>query len=184
MAIDSAGCRGPGDFLGMRVCARQTRDLVENYNNLVCKNRPECMLDLSSTPEELNKIMPRYTQRWKLPTKRLFRTILRLFYSISSQHNNVSWFTARLSCQLQVAQAQGSPNMYHILFSNVYSMVFFANFSIFILTFFHCNSRFGEPCSSLECGFIGRRGWRRAGNSEFHSGKILNLWWVSYSLSW
>ena len=63
ISIDSAGCGGPDDFLGMRICARNPKELVQQYNALVCKFRPECILDQGLSHEQLKKNMPRYKQR-------------------------------------------------------------------------------------------------------------------------
>ena len=101
ISLDSGGCRGPGDYLGMRVCARDSRELVLQYNSLVCKNRPDCMLDPLSSPNQLNKTMPRYSRRWDIT----YTLIILMILPVLSKVNNVSWFTARLSCHLEVTRA-------------------------------------------------------------------------------
>ena len=63
ISLDSGGCRGPEDFLGMRVCAKDSTELVHQYNILVCKNRLSCVLDPRSSPDQLRETMPRYAQR-------------------------------------------------------------------------------------------------------------------------
>lgn len=63
ISIDSAGCVGPDDFLGMRICAGNPKELVQQYNALVCKSRPECILDQGLSHEQLKKNLPRYEQR-------------------------------------------------------------------------------------------------------------------------
>ena len=63
ISLDSGGCGGPEDYLGMRVCARNSSELVEQYNILVCRNRPECIIEPRLSHEQLKKKMPRYVRR-------------------------------------------------------------------------------------------------------------------------